>query len=91
MGAPDRKDALIATLVEALRKIELRTSPGLDSDTLADVQRDLRHANATARIALSKVPAASLRAPVADGSTHVAIEARDGEGSAPHALPGDFA
>ncbi len=26
--------------------------------------------------------------PLSEGSTHVAIEARDGEGSAPHALPG---
>ncbi len=37
----------------------------------------------------AQVSAASLRAPVADGSTPAeAVEARDGEGSAPHALPG---
>ncbi len=33
-------------------------------------------------------PAASSDSPASEGSTHVAIEARDGEGSAPHALPG---
>ena len=63
MSAPDRKGALIATLVEALRKIELRTQPGFVGDTLADAQRDLRMANGIARVALSKVPAASPTAP----------------------------